>query len=199
MHLEKIEEDLVWLAGLFEGEGTVGLFKTMRGATKKWRISVFFLVANNDPIIAYQVYSIAKKLSVNLYIKQRPRPENKDWNLSYHVSAVNMADTHKMIAAVRPYLRASKAAIADMTLQFIESRNYGMPFKKGPGTSYSDEDWALYESVKKLNQHGQGKQYESSETLRSALEGIERAIQGDDKVQTSVKIGEDIPEQIEMS
>ena len=35
MNIQKI----IWLAGLFEGEGTTGLYKTLRGKEQTWRLS----------------------------------------------------------------------------------------------------------------------------------------------------------------
>ena len=189
------KEDIIWLAAMFEGEGTTGLFKTMRGtgsAAGKWRISTYFLIVNNDPIIVNEVIKILESMGIGTYLHQRERPESKDWALNYQVGVKNMLGVHKVLENILPYVRGNKRAVIEMTMRFIESRNFGKP-DKGPGSGYSDEDWKTYEAVKRVNRRGRKREWQSSETLRQALGDIEK-MSGEDKVQTSMKVGEAIEE-----
>lgn len=95
-----------------------------------------------------------------------------------------------MLTAIYPYLRGNKKAVAEMTMRFVESREFGATRKP-----YSDDEWSLYATVKQINQTGKKKAYLSSETLRLALTNIEKIMSGDDKVQTSMKVGETIPKE----
>ncbi len=183
------KEDLIWLAGFFEGDGTTGLFKYKRGASEggKWRITTYFLICNNDPILISETKKILKGLGVESYIIQREQDKDKH-NLNYQICCKNFKGVYNVLKALYPHLRANKKYIAGMVMEFIESRNFGHP-KKGPGTHYSKKDFELYEETKKANQRGTLKKYKPSETLRQALANIV----SDEKVQTSMKVGEEIP------
>lgn len=180
-------ENLTWFAGFFEGDGTTGLFKTRR-KSGKWRISTYFLITNNDPTLIERCNDIAKDMGVDMFIIQRERPEGKDWNINYQIAAKSFTGVHTILKNILPHLVGNKRAIAKMTMRFIESRNFGKP-NKGPGSSYSEEDWLLYDAVKEINQRGKNKKLEPPETIRQAL----GKIASDDMAQTSMKIGEEIP------
>jgi len=185
-----IIKDVLWLAAIFEGEGTTGLFKTRRKNNDKWRISTYFLICNNDPIIINEAWEIAAKLNVGMCIYQR-EGSTPNANLNYQICCKNMKGVYKMLETLLPYIRGNKRAVAEMTMRFITSRDFGDLTKRKP--YYSDEEWKLYEKVKETNQQGKKKKFESSETLRNALTNIEKILSGEDKVQTSMKIGEEIP------
>ena len=120
-----------------------------------------------------------------MHLSQRQQGENR--NLSYQILCKNMEDVHKMLTLVYPYLIGNKKPIAEMTLRFVESREFGKTRKL-----YSKEDWDLYENVKKTNQQGKQKSYVSSEALRLALTNLEQIKSGEDKVRTSMRVGEEI-------
>ena len=160
--------NLIWLAGLFEGEGTTGLYKTLRGKEKTWRLQTYFLICNNDPIIINEVYKIAEELGVGMNIFQREHP-NPEHNLNYQILCKSMGGTYRMLEAILPYLKGNKKAVTEMTMRFVESREFGRTRKL-----YSQEEWKLYADVKQINQRGKDKTYLSSETLRLALENIEK-------------------------
>jgi hypothetical protein len=180
-----------WLSGFFEGEGSTGLFSHRRGVEEKsrWRIKTYLLFTNTDPLLINECWKICKELGVNMHISTMKRPEGKNWRLGYHLVCQNMKDTHILLKAMLPYMIGIKKAITEMTMRFIESRNYGYP-QKGPGTGYTEADWQLCEKVKGLNQRGEKIiDLESSEAIRQALSDIEKIISGDDMVQTSMKVG----------
>lgn len=194
-----MENKIIWLAGLFEGEGTTGLFKYRR-KNGRWRIMTYFSICNNDPLIINEVYLILKELEISTYILQRERPSDKDWNLNYQVNCKNMKGVYKVLETIKPYVVGGKNAIIEMTMRFIENRNFGNTHQKGVlGTlSYSEEDFRLVDKVKELNQRGlKKKKSEPPETLRRALlqQIAKRQLneEDEDKVQTSMRIGEKLP------
>jgi hypothetical protein len=184
MNIQKI----IWLAGLFEGDGTTGLYKTLRGKEQKWRIQTYWLICNNDPVIINEVFKIADEIGVGMSIHQR-NINHPTFNINYQILCKSMSGTYKMLSEIFPYLIGNKKGVAEMTLRFIESREFGKTRK-----DYSEKDWELYKDVKKINQRGHKKTYLSSETLRLALENIQKIISGEDIVRTSMRIGEEIKE-----
>jgi hypothetical protein len=184
MNIQKI----IWLAGLFEGEGTTGLYKTLRGKEQTWRIQTYWLICNNDPVIINEVYKIAEEIRVGMCIFQR-NINHPMHNVNYQILCKSMGGTYKMLSTIFPYLVGNKKGVAEMTMRFIELREFGKTRK-----TYSEEEWKLYKDVKQINQTGRKKTYLSSETLRSALENIQRIISGEDIVRTSMRIGEEIKE-----
>jgi len=83
--------NLIWLAGLFEGEGTTGLYSYKRSDGKTWRISTYFLICNNDPIIINEVYKIAEEIGVRMAIFQR-HVNHPTWNINYNILCKSMID-----------------------------------------------------------------------------------------------------------
>lgn len=194
-----LQQRIIWLAGLFEGEGSTGLFK-IRRRSGRWRISTYFLICNNDPLIIDEVYRIMKEVGVSAYIHQRERSGNEDHNLNYQIACKNMKGVYRMLEIILPYVKGGKKAIARMTMRFIENRNFGKVQGKGiiGARGYSDEDFELAKKVKELNQRGRKKKKsEPPETLRRALlEQLARSqlkAGGEEQVQTSMRIGEEIP------
>lgn len=189
-------ENLIWLAGMFEGEGTTGLFKGLRkerraNGSYNWRIYSYWLVTNNDAIIIDKINQIAKDNKINLHIFTRQREDTKDHNINYQIGAKRMKDTYIMNQLIYPYLVGQKKYISKLTMEFIKSREFGDINNK----AYSDKDWFLVDECKKYNQRGrEKKKFESSEAIRQALLEINR----DDIVRTSMKVGECIePKQYE--
>jgi len=183
-------ENLQWLTGIFEGEGTTGLYSYKRNDGNTWRISTYFLICNNDPIIINEVYKIAEEIGVGMSIYQR-NINHPAYNLNYNILCKSMIGVYRMLEAIHPYLRGNKKAVSEMTMRFIESREFGKTRKP-----YSKEENELYISCKLINQKGPQKTYLSSETLRLALANLQKIISGEDKVQTSMKVGETIPEEL---
>jgi hypothetical protein len=190
-----MENKLNWFAGLFEGEGTTGLFKQRRlgkGENKeRWRIASYFMITNNDPILINEIIKIAEEIGVKMYVTQRNH-NHPVYAVNYQVICKNMAQIHKLLVTLSPYLRGNKKAVAEMTIKFLEGRNLGGFSQKGDSYNkhpYTEEDWKLAEEVKKINQRGRDRRYMSSETLREALDNIDR-LSNKDKVQTSMKVGE---------
>lgn len=183
-------ENIIWLAGLFEGEGTTGLFKGLRVEPNKkgqqWRIYSYWLVCNNDAVIIDRVNEIAKSLGVNLSIITREREGDKNHNTNYQVGTKKMGDTYKMLEALFPHLVGQKKYVAKLTMEFLKSREFGK-VRSGTGYTYSEQDWKLLEECKQYNQRGiDKKKFESSEAIRLALQKLG----GDDMVRTSMKVGE---------
>jgi len=183
-------ENLIWLAGLFEGEGTTGLYSYKRSDGKTWRISTYFLICNNDPIIINEIYKIAEEMGIGMSIYQR-NINHPIWNINYNILCKSMIGVYKMIEAIYPFIKGNKKAVAEMTMRFIKSREFGKTRRV-----YSKEENDLYVNCKQINQRGKEKTYLSSETLRLALTNLEKVISGDDKVQTSMKVGETIPKEL---
>ena len=113
------------------------------------------------------------------------------WKMGYHIVCQNMQNIHTLLTLMFHYLIGIKRAIAEMTMRFIESRNFGKLEVGKTWHKYTDEDWKLCEKVKLLNQKGEKFfDLESSEAIRQALTDIEKIITGDDMVRTSMKIGD---------
>ena len=191
-----LQQNIIWFAGLFEGEGTTGLFKYRR-KSGHWRITTYFMICNNDPFIIEASRQIMNEIGASTYILQRERKGDENWNLNYQIACKNMDGVYKLLKAIHPYLKGNKKAVSEMTMRFIENRNFGNVHEKGLlGTrKYSDEDFELVKKIKEINQRGKKKKTsEPPETLRRAImEQLLKKSGMGDKVQTSMRIGDNIP------
>jgi len=148
------------------------------------------LIQNVMYVWENEMVHIADELGVGMSIYQR-NLDHPIWSIAYQVICKNMTGTHKILTALYPYLCGNKKAVAEMTMRFVESREFGKTRKP-----YSEKDNKLYADCKQINCKGKDKIYLSSETLRSALANITKIIGSEDKVQTSMKVGETIPQEL---
>jgi len=169
-------EDLIWLAGIFDGEGSTGLHKSKRGKNEKspgkWRIMPYWLIANTDLSIINEVKNIGEMIGIDLYVFER-KPPKKEHSIGYHVACKNFEGVYKILKGIYPYVRSgNKKAIAEMTIKFIENRNFGKSCKENKKRyyPYSEEDWKIVERIYELNQKGQNRKWvNSSEAIRQTL------------------------------
>lgn len=108
------EIDLAWLAGIVDGEGTMGIYKqspSPRGRGKTPSIIVGFRISNSDSRIILQSAKICeritgKQVTVNRYQSINRFPE-------YKISVNSQKDIFAILSAIKPYLigKADQAEI----------------------------------------------------------------------------------------
>ena len=129
---------------MVEGEGTVTL---RRGYSHHRRY--FFITP------AVLIYNTSTKLldfTSKILEKSVLHPSRKHRNLG--IIYVLGRDAVQLIHRIRPYL-ASKGEIADLVIEFSESRNSGLIERDSRGRykprPYTDAEIALYDRVKQFN------------------------------------------------
>lgn len=155
-------EELAWLAGFWDGEGTITVFKTKRKNGNE-RYNASLVIVNTDENVVAHILKLLDKVGVRMHmLKLSGGVRKKTWNDCYQLTTRNMEYINKLLPQLIPYL-VSKKAQAELTLRFVQSR---LKARKengswGHDTKYTDEEINLCEQLKELNQRGK-----PSETIR---------------------------------
>lgn len=158
------DTELAWLAGFWDGEGSITVFKhkEKNGAIKL--CPTLSIVNCNEQLIA-ETKRILDELETSFHIQKTatPNPRHKD---SYMLITRNCKYIKTVLDAIIPHLVGKKAQ-AFLTLQFVEKRqDYDAP--GGYRRRYDEEDHNLQETIQGMNR--KGKTPETSTTKRQTLE-----------------------------
>lgn len=138
-------ERLSYLAGLIDGEGTVGITRrrpTGQNLTEEERsryyYSPFVIVVNTDKRLVDIAKEIMGKGSIWC-----TKPQKENWNAIWRYEAVALT-ARELIALVQPYLIA-KATQAELALSMPTRKKAGL--KYGNGENFRRNEY-LYEQQK---------------------------------------------------
>lgn len=145
------EKDLVALAMLIEGEGTISLrgWNKRLGYGKGTSITPVVQFNNSSPVLIQYFIDLLKRFGVKTYV-ERQKQRSKGHKIVYKVSVLGISRAHKVLVAIKKYL-VSKRAQADIVIEFVESR-----MKKGRGRyfPYTDDEISLMDKIRLLNHRG---------------------------------------------
>lgn len=147
-------EKLAWLAGLWDGEGTITVFKHQDQSDKYWKLRATCCITNTDPNIITEVLKLGDELGINYAMFTR-QPERKEHAVSYQLNLRKMSSEKILLDAIIPYL-IGKRAQAELTLRFVESR---MKHMKGTNEerAYTEEEEDISKQLYRLNAKGQSR------------------------------------------
>lgn len=157
-------EKLAWLAGLWDGEGTITVFLTHREKGEE-KYNAALVLTNTDENIISEATKILDALELKMHIFKR-KPERKEWKPSYQLTTRKLAIVKKFCEIFIPYLVGKKAQ-AELTLRFVNSR-IGATGESNLLKKYTEEEKNLCQQLKLLNRKGY---YESSTTIRLTPQG----------------------------
>ena len=172
--------DLFWLAGIWEGEGTIAVYRHGRERDDdNNRLVAFIAIANNDPNIIEAADRIIRRMDVVMQVVNRERP-NERHAAGYLLQCRKFEDIHTVLSHIVPYMKGQKRAIGILTMRFIESRLRRLKINRNmPPTELDDR---LHLGIRKLNKRGQDKiKMDTSETIRKALTASEDIVRTNGK------------------
>jgi len=111
---------LSWLAGLWEGEGSISVFRNRR-ENGKMKLSITISIVNTDPTLILEVLKVAKEIGVNFHLFEN-KHKNPRWATSYSISCRRLDGCKKFIEAISPHMIGQKKQIAELALMFVKSR-----------------------------------------------------------------------------
>ncbi len=148
-----INNDIAWLAGMIESEGSIS-FQTLIRKNGNLIIVPFVRMTNSDKLIIDEVIRISGALRAEAKVCKRPnRMKNKFSNKDcYNVSIEKMERVTNIIRVIHPYLRSRKKLNAEKVLDFIQSRKKGLLLRNELGqivrSKYKEEEIELVASVR---------------------------------------------------
>lgn len=105
---ERRSVQLAWLAGVIDGEGTVGVYGGGESC------SVYVSIANQDPNLVETAAHIIKALGVGVWVKRYERP-------IWYVRVQGLKRLKTFLPMIIPYLTSRKQE-AELLLAFVEQR-----------------------------------------------------------------------------
>lgn len=161
------EKNLAWLGGIWDGEGTISITKTLK---KRGNINFQSKasIENSSVRIINEVCRILKNLNISYYIWTRV-PRSIKHKQMYVVNICKISNIKKFCNIIQPHL-ISKIEQADLLGKFTESRLFkNGNIKKGRGRAkkFSPEEIDLCNQIQVLNKLGPT---ETSTTLCKTLD-----------------------------
>lgn len=161
------EKNLAWLGGIWDGEGSISIVKSLR-KKGNWNLYSKITMENSSVRIVTEVCRILKGLNISYYIWTR-KPRSTKHKQMYVVNVCKMNDINKFCNIIRPYL-ILKIEQADLLGKFTESRISGFGGGrnyKGRNKKFSQEEIDLCDKIQVLNKLGPT---ETSTTLCKTLD-----------------------------
>lgn len=146
------ETEKAYLAGLWDGEGSITVWKTERSKGVPKIIPCITLTNTNEDMILYAerlLHSVGVKYFKHSY-------DRKNAKRIHQLTCRNLESVKKFLESVTPYLVAKKKQ-AQMTLQFVSGRLDTLLYKpRGWNTHapYSQEELAISDEIMALNKKG---------------------------------------------
>ena len=163
------DTELAWLAGIVDGEGTIGLHRTNAKRYKHPYLRPHFQIANTDLRILEKVRGIMTAITGrphNLVVTNDKRPEGH--KIGYRVAANTQSAMVLLLPLLMPHL-VGKREQAELVLGF-SSKRMSRIGSVHHWYQFKDQDDAMYSRCMELNRRGepQAQHAEVIELKRSA-------------------------------
>jgi hypothetical protein len=135
--------DLSYLAGIIDGEGCFGLYRTFNKAKDQEMIRAFITVVNTNLAIIEKVMRILKSLDIEfgvIHIK----PRNGVCKQSYQIVIRKRNAINRFISLISPFM-ASKKQQGEILVKFCS---------RPKNSHYTSEEFSLVDLSHKLNRKG---------------------------------------------
>lgn len=161
------ETDLAWLAGFWDGEGSISLFThTERNGSRK--ICPCICIVNTDIGMINKTRKILEALDCSLVLQER-KPKNKSHSVVYTLTTRNMKYIINFLEATIEYLSGEKKERGEILLDYCKRRFSKLERLPSKGsTPYSTEDWDALDKFNSMN-FKRSNNSRSSQTTREAL------------------------------
>ena len=152
---------IAWLSGIWDGEGTFGIYRSRR-ANNKWSYCGRLTLSNTSEEMIQEIMDIFREVGIVANIWRNPRPRKINHKKEVHITVNRSSSVKTGCELMLPYLIA-KQTRAKILLEFIKIRStYKRKVNRDPKTGrllgviergYEDTMF-LYEEMKRLNQVG---------------------------------------------
>ncbi len=136
--------DLAYLAGLWDGEGYVGITKSDR-KDKRANYQAQMVIVNTDINIINEIVKILDNLHVSAYLNTQDDNHPKH-AVKYMVAIRKLSAIKQLVDVLLPFMRGKKGR-AEMMLRFVDSRLSNKKY----ATPYTDDEISLAEQLRRLN------------------------------------------------
>lgn len=169
-----MEEKLAWLAGIWDGEGSITIFSHIEKDGRR-KLCPTIGVANTDIKIIAEIIKILDKHNIRLHLQAR-RGYKKEHSDCYSLITRNMTKIKAFLELLLPYL-ISKKPQAEILLRFVNSR-LGKIQKNGKKPyhwEYTEEEQTMEQQMRILNARG-NRRIPRDYTLNTLSDDIVRTV-----------------------
>lgn len=159
-------EKLAWLAGIWDGEGSIAIFKHReKDGCIKYCSTIN--VVNNNLTIINEIIKICDELGVGFHLQEKER-KSENHAQSYELITRKFKTIKKLMEVILPYLVGKKAQ-AEIVLRFVNKRlekmNIGI---SNQNNKYDIEECEkLEKQIRSLNKRGPKPQRLNAENEKS--------------------------------
>ena len=115
------DTDLAWLAGIWEGEGSILLYSRPVN-DKRIQISPLVTMTNTDVSIVNECRKIIDQMGCNFSWREY-KPKGKDsYKTCYKISSAHAGNIQIFLKCLMPYLKGEKKHKAETLLAFVSRR-----------------------------------------------------------------------------
>ncbi len=142
------KENIIWLAGFWDGEGSITIFKH-KEKNGKWKICPTLAIVNTDLNTINHIIHILDNLGTSFHIFEKK--VKKEHKTCYQLNTRNIKYIKIVLDAISPFLITKKAQ-AELVLRYVNKKLEQMKDNKRP--RYDDEDFELQQLTQRLNRRG---------------------------------------------
>lgn len=155
---------IAWLSGIWDGEGTFGIYKDSRPSNPRFKESYRgrLTLSNTSEEMIQEILNIFNEVGIVASVWRNPNPRKINHKKEVHITVYDMKSVEKGCELMLPYLVAKRDR-AKILLEFIKIRlEYKRKAKRDPRTGRLlgiieqgyNEVIHLYDKMKTLNQIG---------------------------------------------
>jgi hypothetical protein len=162
------QTDLAWLGGIWDGEGTISIRRTIQKNGGKPQYSPRVSMVNTNTLILSKVKNILDSLEVSYYFREKEQGGFEgSFKQCWIISVDNLTNASRLLENIRPFL-FGKGFQADCLMEFCDRRIKVSDRKihNNEARKYTARDYELVGSIYDAN----GNQRGTSETTRCDAE-----------------------------
>lgn len=153
---------IAWLSGIWDGEGTFGIYRYRQTTNGKWSYCGRLTLSNTSEEMIQEILEIFTKVGIEANTWRNPKPRKINHKKEVHITVDRLESVKIGCELMLPYLVAKKNR-AKLLLEFIKIRSaYKRKVNRDPSTGRIlgvveqgyEEVIPLYEAMKNLNQVG---------------------------------------------
>ena len=132
-------KNLAWLAGFIEGDGSIGLGKHVQH--NRTTYSPYIRISNTDALLIENCYKILDNLDLKYWLHSKKTKNGTAWDLQVK----GFKRCQKLLPLLIPYLVGKKRKRAELTLEWITSRELTTNNR-----TYTERELEIYDIIKSL-------------------------------------------------
>lgn len=141
------DTDLAWLAGIWEGEGSILLYSRPVN-DKRIQITPCVTMTNTDVAIVNKARKIIEEMGCNFSWREYKPKGKESYKVCYKINSAHAGNIKIFLENILPFMHGEKKAYGETLLAFVSRRVEKSKEQKGglKHLAYDDEDYEFIRS-----------------------------------------------------